>query len=141
MKIQVMTYSPGPFEANKELWDKIDNCDKMGIDIAGRLRYRPQKDICGFQLDIQLVYKEESLIKSGLLFGLMVEKLESYIGDSLTKEANTKSIAEISEFIWPFVVGAFAARCADKEIQMILPRLNFDRFAEEVIIQKSESSE
>lgn len=64
----------------------------------------------------------------------------AYIVDSLTKEVNTKSVAKISEFVWPFIVGAFAARCADKEIQMILPRLNFDKFAEEVILQKSESS-
>lgn len=141
MKIHVMTYSPGPFEANKELWDNIESNDKMGIDIAGRLRYRPQKDICGFQFDIKLVYKEEMLIKTGLLFGLMVDNLGSYIGDSLTKEVNTKSVAKISEFIWPFVVGAFAARCADKEIQMILPHLDFDKFAEEVLLLKSESSE
>lgn len=140
MKIQVMTYSPGPFEANKELWDKIDSNDKMGIDITGRLRYQPQKDICGFQFDIKLVHKDELLIKTGLLFGLIVEDMGSYIGDSLTKEVNTKSVAEISEFIWPFVVGAFAARCADKKIQMILPRLNFDKFAEEVLLLKSESS-
>ena len=52
-------------------------------------------------------------------------------------EHNVDSIAEIPDFIWPFVAGVFVARCEDNGIHMILPRVDFYKFAEEVILLKS----
>lgn len=138
MDINLINYSAGPFSANTDLWDKTDKSADFQINVVARLRYTPKEDVCGFQFDIMIDYKNEFLLKCGFLFGLRIKDLATYIDDSLTKEQNTKSVEVISSFIWPFVVGAFAARCADQKIDMILPRINYEKFAEEVMLIKSE---
>lgn len=140
MKIQVLNYSAGPFEANFDLWEKVNDKEDLLFDIISRLRYSPEKEVCGFQFDFKLTFNEEMIVKCGFLFGLMIEDLGKLIGDSLTKEANNRSIAEISAFIWPFVVGALAARCAYVNIEMVLPPINYKKFAEEVRLIKSDPS-
>ena len=140
MNIQVLNYSAGPFDNDFDLWEKVNDKEEMSFDIRSRLRYSPDKEVCGFQFDITLTLNDKMIVRCGLLFGLRIENLDKYIGDSLTKEVNNKSVAEISAFIWPYVVGALAARCADANIDMVLPPINYDKFAEEVMLIKAEPS-
>lgn len=141
MNIDVINFSPGPMVAKPKDWEKIENMTALSMEVIARLRYIPGKDVLGYQFDISLIFEDELIVKTGVLFGLKLLDVDKYLNNSLSREHNVSSIAEITEFIWPFVVGAFAARCADNGIQMILPRVNFYKFAEEVMLIKSDSSE
>ena len=138
MKVEVINYSPGPMSANTELWDKIENKQAIGIEVIARLRYSASKNVCGFQFDITLIHNDNMIVKTGFLYGIILEELDKYIDDSLTREHIMRNIADLSAIIWPFVVGSFSARCADYSIPMILPKIDFYKFAEEVMLIKSE---
>lgn len=137
MNIRLLNYSAGSFVGNSDIWTKIEDKQDMNINIVSRLRYTSNVDVFGLQFDFIVSYKQELIIKTGFLFGMEVKDFKNYIEDKLPTETNKKNISEIIRFIWPYVVGALAARCSDHSIQLILPDIDFTKFAEEVMMVKN----
>lgn len=139
MDIRLLNYSAGPFVGDQDLWNKLENREDLNVNVVSRLRYTPGVDVFGLQFDFIISHENCQIIKTGYLFGMEIAKLEDYVDDRLTSEINKKNIAEIVKFIWPYVVGAFAARCADNSIQMILPNIDFVKFADEVMLVSADN--
>ena len=138
MEIILGNYSAGPFVIEEDRVKDIKDKSKVQIGMSARLKYSSASDVCGIQFDFILNNNEELVIKTGFLFGMEIKNLKEFISDNNTREKNLKHVTEIIEFIWPFTVGAFAARCGDHSFQMMLPPIDASRFASEVILSNQD---
>lgn len=135
MDIRVLNYSGGPMTADSALWNNIEDKKELRVTIIPRLRYSEGSEICGFQFDFIVVYDNQRVIKTGFLFGLGIENLVEYIGNKVSEEKKRKSIEDILKKIWPYAGGAFAARCSDKGISLLLPEPDLHQLSADTLLQ------
>lgn len=134
MDIKLLNYSAGPMKADSDLWGEITDRSDINSNVICRLSYTPGKDVIGMQFDFTFSNDDKLLIKTGFLFGMRIDGLAGYISESLPEETVRTSITDILSFVWPYVVGAMAARCAEKSIELILPSIDYAGLAKEVIL-------
>ncbi|MDE7413318.1 MAG: hypothetical protein K2N05_05960 [Muribaculaceae bacterium] len=65
-KAIVVSYSPGPFEYNKDLREKI-KLESLKFSVSSRLRYSEDSDFVGLQIDVIVEHKEGRLLNFGFV--------------------------------------------------------------------------
>ncbi len=140
MNIQIINYSQGPLEFNRDIWYNIENKqENINIDAICQLRYSASTPVLGIQFDFTVTNGENLVLKTGFLFGLGIESFVKLLSEKKDLDNNREIVAEILQFVWPAVVGAIASQTSSPEHKsFIVPPINIDEYAKQVILSRKD---
>ncbi|MDE5975698.1 MAG: hypothetical protein K2G69_04025 [Muribaculaceae bacterium] len=135
----VVSYSPGPFEFNKEVRDRI-KLESLKFSVASRLRYTDDSDFVGLQIDVLVDQEEGRLLTFGFVAGLKISDWVKTLKDGIDLTADRSPLIPACEKVWDMAIGIVASRTYDDKPGFILPPISAARIAEDTILLNSKKS-
>lgn len=136
MDINVVNVSLGPHEFNEEALKGIDKRE-LSFNITPRLRYSPESDYVGFQIDMTVMYEKTQVFRSGFLVGLAIVGWARDLQAGLDLNTNREKLPEICKTVWLVATGIVAMQSQSMENQhsgIVLPEIDFGNFSKDVLL-------
>lgn len=132
----VVSFSPGPFEYNRDLRDRI-KLESLKFSVASRLRYSGDTDFVGLQFDIIIDHEEGRLLTFGFVAGLKIADWKKTLNEGFDLTVDRSPIIPACEKVWDMAIGIVASRTYEEKNGFILPPIPAERIAEDTILLNS----
>lgn len=134
MNIKITSYSVGPIEINRELWENKP-IDDFEVKQKSVLRYSTSKNVVGFQFDLLVSQRNSEVLKIGFVIGLDVEGWADMLASGYDPQVDRSAVEDICAYAWIAATGIVAAlSTTDNSSGLILPDIAPSDIASSLLI-------